>query len=280
MTESAEPHQPRHRRSLTVVIVALTLVVVAIVGGVLWWNGRGPTKPSIGGAVDRFRSSATASGPAIALRPDPGVYIYAGTGSEHLSFLSTSQSQNGDLPGTVTRGADGCWSFVIDYNSFHRQTSDRCSRGGRLVERGGATDQKFDFGALSQSEHTETVCDPPTTLYDPEWTPGHRAPVRCRGHSQTTKADMVQRGHVTFVGRTTVVVDGTRVPAIHYAQDFKITGDQSGSQHEDAWIAASSGLPLREARSINVVSPAPAPLNQVTYTERGGWRLTSLTPRT
>lgn len=82
------------------------------------------------------------------------------------------------------------------------------------------------------------------------------------------------------VGRTTVVVGGTRVPALHYSQSFKLTGDQSGAQHEDFWLAAANGLPLQEERTISVNSPAPSPLNQVTYTEHGSWRLTSLTPRT
>ncbi len=279
-TVQPEPSKPRHRRRWLIVLVGVSAVVaVVVVGGVVWWNQRGPSKPSIRGAVDRFRSSSTAPRDSVAMRPEPGVYIYAGSGSEHLSFLATSQSQDGSLPGTVTPSPGGCWTFAIGYNSFHRQVWDRCSRAGRLVERGNTTDQKFDFGALSQSEHTDVVCDPPTTLYNPTAKPGTRVPVRCTGHSQTTNADMTQRGTITFVGRTTLVVGTTRVPVVHYVQVIKITGDQEGSQREEVWLAASSGLPVREERTITVVSPAPAPLNHVTYTEHGSWRLTSLTPR-
>lgn len=280
-TEQSESHRPRPRRRwLSTAIVVLVLVAVVVGGALVWWNQRGPSKPSIGGAVDRFRASSTDPGTLAAMRPEPGVYIYAGSGSEKLSFLATEQSQDGNLPGTVTSGRGGCWTFTIEYNSFHHQTWDRCLRNGRLVERGNETEQKFDFGALSQTEHTDVVCDPPMTIYDPTATAGTRAPVHCKGHSQTTKADMTQRGAIKFVGRTTVVVRGTRVPALHYTQAFKITGDQTGTQHEDFWLAATDGLPLQEERTISVDSPAPSPLNHVTYTEHGSWQLTSLTPRT
>lgn len=276
---SAVPRPRRRRRRLFALIIVVVLAGVGA-AGVSWWTNRGPTRPSIGGAVDRFRSSSTSRAGTSALQPPPGVYIYSGTGDERLSFLATHQSQAGILPGTVTRGAGGCWTFAIQYNSFHRQTWTRCPVGGRLVERGGTTDQKFNFGFLTQSEHSVVTCDPPTTVSDPTTAPGDRVPVRCSGRSVTTKADMTQRGSMTFIGRTSVLVNGTRVAARHYAQDFTITGDQTGSQHEDVWIAAENALPLREERSITVVSPAPAPLNRVTYTERGSWRLTSLTPRT
>jgi hypothetical protein len=275
------PRTTHHRRRwLIALAVVLGILLLAGVGLVVWWNQRGPSKPSISGALDQFRSSSTAPGAQVAMRPTPGVYIYAGTGSEKLSFLSTHQSQDGNLPGTVTSGRDGCWTFAIQYNSFHRQTWHRCVQDGRLVERGDETDQKFDFGALSESEHTTVTCTPPKMIYDPSAAPGSREPLRCTGRSQTTKANMTQRGTITFVGPTTVLVAGARVPALHYSQSITISGDQSGTQHEEFWLAAADGLPLREERTISVDSPAPAPLNEVTYTEHGSWHLTSLTPRT
>jgi hypothetical protein len=260
-----------------IVTSALLLGGAGFVGAM--WLRRGPSRPSVSGAVNRFRSSATGTR-SVASQPRPGVYLYAGTGAEHLSFLSTTQSQVGSLPGTVTTGAGGCWTFAIDYNSFHRQSWSRCARNGRLVELGGVTDQRFDFGAFGQSEHTVVVCDPPIVLADPTAVAGHTGAVRCNGHSQTTGADQRQRGRITDLGRTSVVVHGTPVAAVHYREDFTISGGQQGSTHEEVWVAAENGLPLREVRTIEVVSPAPAPINEVTYREHGTWRLTSLTPRT
>ena len=262
------------------ITVAIVLTLgLATVGGALLLR-HGPGRASVGGAVDRFRASGATPHATVAMQPRAGVYVYTGTGDEHLSFLSTAQSQDGSLPGTVTPGADGCWTFAIEYNSFHHQTWSRCAVDGRLVEPGGTTDQKFDFGMFSQSEHTDVVCNPPTVLFDPAFADGHTGPVGCVGRSQTTNADMVQRGRVTFVGRTTVRVGDTGVPALHYRQDVAITGGQHGSSKESVWVAADNGLPLREERTIEVVSPAPSPINNVTYKEHGGWRLTALMRRT
>ncbi len=91
---------------------------------------------------------------------------------------------------------------------------------------------------------------------------------------------MHQRGVLEYIGPTTVMVAGKRIPALRFSENVTIGGGQTGSSHEQLWIARGSGLPLREQRSISVRSPAPAPLNEVTYTEQGSWRLTSLTPRT
>ncbi len=48
------------------------------------------------------------------------------------------------------------------------------------------------------------------------------------------------------------------------------------------WFALADGMPLEEEHSINVVSsaPAPAPINHVSYSESGSFRLTSMMPRT
>ncbi len=270
----------RRRRWRVIMIVSAVVVLALGAVGYAWWTRRGPSTPSISKAVDQFRTATSVPTSSAALQPPPGVYIYAGSGGERLSFMATSQSQDGDLPGTITRSANGCWTFTIQYNSFHRQSSRRCAVDGRLVERGNTTDQKFDFGPLSQSEHTVVSCDPPITLYDPAFAPGDTSPVRCTARSTTTKAEMVQRGHVTFVARTSVMVDGIRVPALHYTQDLELSGDQQGTAHEAVWIAASNGLPLREERRTSVVSPAPVPLNHVTYSEDGRWQLTSLVPKT
>ena len=59
---------------------------------------------------------------------------------------------------------------------------------------------------------------------------------------------------------------------------MQLRGDQSGGLQADIWFARTNGMPVRERHTISVVSPAPAPINQVTYTETGQWQLASLTP--
>jgi hypothetical protein len=267
------PHRLRHVLIGLAIAGGVVVVLVALLGW--WWAARGPGRPSIEGAVDRFQSTSTSF---AARGPRPGVYVYASRGDEDLSFLSTHQSQDGNLPATVVARSDGCFDFTIEYNSFHRQSWTRCETDGRFVERQNVTEQEFDFGPFSQHEHTEISCSPPT-VFPRSARVGSSTPVRCTGTSSTTDATQRQRGTLTFVGPATVRVGDARVPALHFRQEVRIGGEQHGSSREEVWLAASDGLPLRESRRITVVSPAPSPIGEVTYTEQGEWRLTSLEPR-
>jgi hypothetical protein len=268
-----------HRRAWIVVAVATVIVGV----GALWfgqrWIDRGPDAASVDDAVDRFRSSSVATRPPEALRPAAGVYQFAGSGDEHLSFLSTSQSQGPELPGTITHDDDGCWTFEIEYNSFHRQSWRWCAEGGRLVERGGVTHQQFDFAAFKVDETSDIVCDPPFVAFDPAADVGSLTTTECRGSSTTTDTDLTTVGTYLLVGRESLNVGGTAVPALHYRARRTISGDQTGEEQVDMWFARRDGMPLRNVREVTAVSPAPAPLDSVTYTERGEWELVSLTPQ-
>jgi hypothetical protein len=260
--------------------VAGVVFVLAAGLAVIWrLEHRGPGRASVGDAISRFRTSSTMATSARSWEPRPGVYVYSGTGDESLSFLNTRQTQGPTEPGTVTRQPNGCWQFRIDYNSFHHQMWERCSTRTKLVESGGTADQRFDFVAFKTGEHSYTACTPPFVVADLAANPGTFTPVHCTGRSDTTKAMFAQNGTATYVGRDTVTVGGLDVPALHAREDLHLNGGQTGDVHIDIWFAASDGLPLKEAHSISVDSPAPAPINHVNYSEQGTWQLTSMIPR-
>ncbi len=273
-------------------MLLVAIVVLLVGGGAFWWrwHQRGPSQASISGAVDRFRSSTSAAStppnaptpPAApaALAPKVGVYSYSGTGSERLSFLSTSQSQGPNLPGTVAAAAHGCWTFQIEYNSFHNQSWTWCPSGDKLLERGGVSRQKFDFAAFKMSETSTLTCTPGFAAFDRAARPGQHWTARCAGHSSTTGADVTTIGTVLYIGRQTISVGSTSVETAHYRIDRTMSGGQTGTERDDTWFATTNALPVRAERSIRAVSPAPAPLNKVTYTESSRWQLTSLTPST
>ena len=282
---SARPEQDAPSRRAHVggrALVGLALVVVVLGGLGVWrWNQRGPERASIDDATQRFRSSSTAAHAESPNAPAEGVYVVSGTGSERLSFLDTAQQQGPSMPATITSATPGCWTLKIEYNSFHAQQRTFCAVDELLLERGGTTDQRFDFAAFTQSEHSDVVCDPPAVLYDADTaTQGHTWPLSCRGTSQTTDSTMRSEGETMFVGRETLTVGGAAITTLHYRQEITFRGDQTGSQIEDFWLAADNWLPVRNERSIRVVSPAPEPIGSVTYTEEGSWQLTALTPRT
>jgi hypothetical protein len=263
------------------VFIAGVLVLLAVgVGTFAWrWADRGPGRASVDQAVTRFRTSSTLPSSSAARTPRPGVYVYRGTGSENLSFMNTHQSQGPTEPGTVTALPGGCWTFRLDFNSYHSQQWVYCSVGAKIVQKGGTADQKFDFVAFKEGDRGTTKCDPPFVVADANETPGTTWPVRCDVHSSTTNTTSHQRGSMTFVGPETVVVGGTPVRALHSRQDLQLSGGQTGTVHVDLWLSAADGLPLQEQHDIAVVSPAPAPIKHVKYTERGSWHATSLAPR-
>jgi hypothetical protein len=270
----------RNHRRLLLVIAVLAVIAAGTAGWFAYeWQHRGPTAASVDQAVDRFRSTPTATATPSDRTPAPGVYTFDGDGTESLSFLSTQQSQGPTLPATITPDGHGCWRFVVEYNTFHTQGWDWCRDGARIREGGGTTVQKFDFVAYTVDEHSTITCDPPFVIVDTDAHAGDTTTSNCKGHSTTTNGDMVTTGTVRFVAREQLTVDGTTVPVLHYRADRIISGDQTGHESSDFWFATDDGMLVRNERDIEVASPAPAPLNSVTYREHGWFQLASLTPR-
>src|SRR4029078_10920165 len=124
------------------------------------------------------------------------------------------------------------------------------------------------------------VCDPPFVALNPRARVGDSVATHCSGHSETTGTDMSSVGTMQYAGRANLDIAGRHVPALHYIADRTLTGDQSGREHVEMWFAERNGLPWRHEREIGVASPAPAPLNSVTYEERGHWQITNIEVQT
>jgi hypothetical protein len=284
---SATPAEPsphprhallRHLRSRRVAVVAIAVVLLTGVAGWQWWE-RGPSEVSVEDALDRFRSSSSQPATPSALLPAVGVYRYLGLGSEALSFLDTHQAQGPTIPVTVASGTGDCRWITVEYNSFHRMISRWCVEGRRVVERESETIQRFDFLAFSHSEHMTFTCVRPPVVYDPDARPGTSWPLHCTGRSRTRDTRVSHDGSVTFVGRQTLTIGGKEITALHFRQTRQMHGDQRGNETRDVWVSADRALVLRDTREIRVVSPAPSPIGNVTYTESGTYTLSSLAPQ-
>lgn len=260
----------------------LVVLAVALVAGAWFfraWQDRGPDPASVDDALERFRaSSSTIEDTAAAARPAPGVYEYEGRGEERLSFLATGQDQGPVMPATVTLEPDGCWSLALEFNSFHTQRWDWCLDREGVVEIGGTVEQSFDFAAFKVDEHSVSTCDPPGRMISADARPGDRWPRRCRTTSSTTQTENVSEGEVVFVALESLTIGGVAQPALHYRIDTTISGGQQGEDRLDLWFAPRTSLLLRGVRDLRVTSPAPAPLDEVTYTESGEFTIRSTEP--
>ena len=256
------------------------VLAVILTSAAVWtfhrWQARGPHQASVSAAVDRFRSSSTLPWAHRTLTPAAGVYTYRGAGEEQLSFLSTTQSQGPELPATVVVDHDGCWTFEIQYNSFHRQSWEWCERGGKLVERGGTTHQKFDFVAIQVDETSQIVCEPPFVLLDPDARAGSArdalpGPIRDHRHRNVIRRFHPLRRPRYGAGRRCA-------PACApLCRRPTLTGDQQGHEHLEMWLSPEDGLPLRNERDLTVVSPAPrrSTRSRTPSVGIGSWRTVS-----
>lgn len=247
-------------------------------GGVLaWtWGGRDADQASVEDALDRFRR-AESEGDGSPLRPDPGVYVYRGDGSERLSVLGASQHWGTRVPATVSTDGGDCWRIRIEYSTHHRQELDYCVDGTHLEEHGGRTEQRFDFGAFAVDDVSVFTCRPPGVALKVEAEPGDHWRQSCSGGSTGQQTEVTSAGTNRFLGRRRLTIGGTSVEAVVYRQDRTLTGDQTGVERSEIWFALDSGLPLRYSRQTEVESPSP--LGPVSYTERGTITLLSLAAR-
>jgi hypothetical protein len=263
----------RRRRWFVVALVVAALVALAIR---LWWpHGTREVTPEE--ALGQLGEPATTSATEVGeLRPAAGVYRYEGVGTEALSLPPRQRRQGPSIPGTVTHLDDGCWTFRVDLNSDHWQDWTSCPRPDRLVELGGASFTRWDFG-VAVSETTSTFrCEPPAVAIRDEMRPGDAWEQRCTGTSSGLDGTAVSAGTLSYVGPETVDVDGRAVPTHRFRQERTVSGAQQGEQVTEVWLSRDDGLPVRNDRRISVATDTP--IGSSTCTEEGSFRLVDPEP--
>ncbi len=275
--DDAPADAPARRRRRWPWIVGAVVALLALVGGVIaWsWGGRGAQEASVDDAISRFRR-ADDSGTGGFLQPAPGVYTYRGTGTERLSVLGAEQHWGPRVPVTVSATSPECWRLRIEYSNHHRQDFDYCARNATLLETGGRTAQRFDFKTFKVDDLTEFTCDPPGVAIRVNATRGASWRQSCAGTSVQRDTRVTSTGRNTFLGMRHLKVAGRTIEAYAYRNDRTLSGDQSGSEHNELWFAVGSGLPVRYTRDTTVESPSP--LGAVTYSEHGTLTLATLVP--
>ncbi len=210
-------------------------------------------------------------------RPDPGVYDYRGTGTEHLSLPSLSQQEGPTIPGTVTLAPGGCWVFRVDYSSHHWQTWRYCRHGGDTWEAGGQTWQLWALGPLDVTNTSTFRCAPRTMSLPATAAPGQRWWGRCTGTNTTVSGSTLSAGPYRFVRVTTVMVGGHDVSAAEFERRRTDTGAQRGSERAEVWLDARTGLPVRLQQHLRVTTNTP--FGTSTYTQDGVLTLASIAVR-
>lgn len=251
------------RRWLVVVAAAVAGVAAAGALGGWWFLLRDVAEPAtVGEAVSAYREQGPGGRPTI----PAGVYVYATDGSEQTDALS-GVTHRYPRTSTITVSGVPCgvrlrWDVLRGRST----TWTVCTEASDWIERSRYERHTF-FGVTDETTYTCTgkpfrpAGDRPATAFT----------VDC----STGKAK--EQGPGRVVGRETVRVGGTLVPAVHIRTTTSFSGDTTGSSTFDFWLARETGLPVR----IDMVSRTTngSLIGDVHYEERVSLHLTSLVPR-
>jgi hypothetical protein len=103
-------------------------------------------------------------------------------------------------------------------------------------------------------------------------------PARCTGMSTQIHGTLVSVGATRFLGQPILTIAGHKIPSVHIEVQWRLSGPQVGTERDELWYDAQSGLPLQNRRSIHVRTETP--FGASNYTENGEFVLRSLTPKT
>ena len=251
--------------------------MAALIGVGVYLTLRDNAEPvGIEAAKSRIAEAALPKGSSESRRPGPGVYRYEGFGTESLSTPPLSQGQGPTMPGTVELGDDGCWTFRIDYSTNHWQSWDQCPQGDDVVETGGKAWQRWMIGPTAITNLSDFTCAdgamrlPADPEDDQEWT------ARCTGTNEAVEGEAVSEGTYRFIGEKKIKVGDATVTAHGFVSERTMSGAQTGTERNEMWFAADTGLQVRNERTAEVRTDTP--IGESTYTETGEFHLVSVDP--
>ena len=243
--------------------MALAILVVVgapafLLGGKLWVG-----TVDLDEALARFRAAGPDAAVAVPGLPEPGVYRYRTTGGEHISFLDYQRNYSPTTMRVVTRRGCGVreqqW-FVVQHLEYY----DRCP-GGALAAYG--TDIAYWW-----THGTQDFRCPAAGSFDMAGHhPGDTVRWDCRDEdthaAQTTE----------YVGDEEVVVAGQSILARHTRWTTVFSGATRGTAVVDDWFHPTTGLVLREQRSIGLRVGSPF-VGSVGYVDTSAFTVLSLDP--
>ncbi|MGH9019070.1 MAG: hypothetical protein ACRDY1_15065 [Acidimicrobiales bacterium] len=246
-----------------VVIVALAALV-----GVWFFVLRSPgTRVDLHQALTLYRRDQRAPVGDDAALPETGVYRYRTTGGEQLSMADIHRSFP-PWSDIIVTAAQGCATMTWEPLVQHTEGWTECPApaGGTQIV---ATPSYEQIAGVATT--TEITCPPGMDFVPRHPRVGQRWQVDCHAPSET----------VTFtgavLGRADVRVGAVTVPALHLHVTLSFHGAETGSNPNDLWVSAASGLILRQTETTTL-SQKTGPLGSISYGEQMTIRLASVTP--
>ncbi len=271
------PAPTRRHRTLWRVLIGLGVVVVLVIGaGAAWWFfGREEARPvSSDAALQQFRESG-ATGAEGDGRPALGVYSAVATGSEDIGIPGLTESFGPEAPVTVTHGDGGCFTYRADLNNHHWRSWTFCpTSDATFALRSADTATVRNAPGLDVDSLTTYTCQTPVPYLWPDPAVGQTRAGSCTGTSDTISGLTGDAGSVEVLELGTLTIDGTEVAVVHLRSTDTFTDAQTGTEVDEWWLDARTGLPLK------LVIDADLNSSVGDYIEKGTLELTTLTPAT
>lgn len=182
--------------------------------------------------------------------PSPGVYRYAATGQEVVK-LGVLPAETRTYPDTMTvvivKGEPSCFTATLNLLEQHTEETSYCldDTGTLRID---THDKHQKIGALSPS--AAMTCDPGILV-----TPGtDNTQFTCQLSLSGGPARLTAKlqGSAKVTRPAEVTVANQPVVAIAVDVTYQVSGDLTGSWHEQIWFARENWLPLRIERNLDL----------------------------
>lgn len=250
----------------------LVVLVVAVVVVALTVFDNDTTELSVSDAVEQYRDSGAGTGDemSVAELPEPGVYVYATTGSAKVDALNGA-AHTYPAETTITVTLEGCGARVR-WVGVRERWEERlvCPTDDGLALREVRTFREF-FG---QGDERTYTCEKGAMELPAALDTRFSATCPAGGTSQSGATTIDFEG--TVRGVEPVTVGGEEYQAVHVSIVGRFTGATEGEQTTERWLLPG-GLLAREERRQRTASDSV--VGSVTYQETYALELTSTEPR-
>lgn len=275
--ELGDQHPKRPRRRLRKILIrGGVLLVVLTAAGALWFVlGRDQAHQlTADDALADFRA-ASGSAADAAGRPVAGVYSATASGSESIGLPGFDETLGPNAPVTVTYADEGCYSYRADFNSHHWRAWTFCPTENAtfsLTKLTSWTARKAP--GLNIATLTTYTCERPLDFLWNDAAVGDTRSGTCTGTSDMDDSVTSDAGSIEVLDRASLTIDGTTVDVIHARTTDKFGQAQTGSEVDEWWLDATTGLPVKVEVNASLKGGAS------NYAETPHLALTSLTPAT
>lgn len=217
-------------------LLALVVLILAGIGGwTLWSSAHSSTQASQTGALAEFRASGAAEAPPLAGAPTPGVYRYAVRGSESAGsgVVSAERPLPAEALYVITPIAGG-YQESLRLSEEHVEEA-RFAVGPEAVT---ATWRRTMVTFLGIGEDDKDDVTPPSIDH-----PRTLAVGRTWGGSYVL-GDLAVRYRGRVTGRSTVTIDGERIPVFTLRTDSTYTGSTPGTRTDVIRWSPAHELPV------------------------------------